>query len=197
VAQISSAAAPASSTATTAATGAAASPAAGTSSLYSINTHGPPADEGKESAPNGAIITKSLSSVKGCISPSSSKSDQKFDGISVSGKCNYESGSRSNSFLVGASKQQAASFREAYGRSGSEDDNASGVGYNPPGDDRGDTFGCNPPCDNSSGAEEPSSIKGIINVNAASAAPASSTAATPATAATGAAASPAAGTSSL
>jgi hypothetical protein len=32
----------------------------------------------------------------------------------------------SNSFLVGASKQQAASFREAYGRSGSEDDNASG-----------------------------------------------------------------------
>ena len=132
MAQISSAAAPASSTATTAATGAAASPAAGTSSLYSINTHGPPADEGKESAPNGAIITKSLSSVKGCISPSSSKSDQKFDGISVSGKCNYESGSRSNSFLVGASKQQAASFREAYGRSGSDDDNASGVGYNPP-----------------------------------------------------------------
>ena len=32
-----------------------------------------------------------------------------------------------------ASKQQAISFREAYvGRSGSEDDNASGVGYYPP-----------------------------------------------------------------
>ena len=32
-----------------------------------------------------------------------------------------------------ASKQQAISYREAYvGRSGSEDDNASGVGYDPP-----------------------------------------------------------------
>ena len=64
--------------------------------------------------------------------PSSFHSDQKFDGILVSGKCVYESGCGSNSFLVGASKQQAASFREAYGRSGSEDDNASGVGYDPP-----------------------------------------------------------------
>ena len=42
-------------------------------------------------------------------------------------KCDKESGSGSNSFLVtGPSKQQAVSFREAYGRSGSEDDNASG-----------------------------------------------------------------------
>jgi hypothetical protein len=49
-----------------------------------------------------------------------------------SGKCDYESGSGSNSSLVGASKQQAASFRETPGRSGSEDDNASGVGYDPP-----------------------------------------------------------------
>jgi len=104
------------------------------------------------------------------------------------------SGCGSNSFLVGASKQQAVSFREAYGRSGSEDDNASGGGYDPPGDDRGDTFGCDPPRDNSSGAEAPSTIKGIINVNAASAAPASSTAAA---AAAAVAASPAAGASSL
>ena len=66
------------------------------------------------------------------FSPSSSNSDQKFDGILVSGKCDYESGSGSKSFLVGASKQQASSFREASGRSGSEDDNASGVGYDPP-----------------------------------------------------------------
>jgi hypothetical protein len=73
-----------------------------------------------------------LSSVKEFISPSSSHSDQKFDGILVSGKCAYESGCSSSSFLVGASKQQAASFREAYGRIGSEDDNASGVGYDPP-----------------------------------------------------------------
>ena len=50
----------------------------------------------------------------------------------VSGKCDKESGSGSSSSLVGASKQQAASFRETYGRSGSEDDNASGVGYGPP-----------------------------------------------------------------
>ena len=126
-------AAPASSTAaaaaaaTATATAAAASPAAGASSLYSINTHGPPVDEGKESAPNDTTITKSLNSVKECISPSSSNSDQEFVGILVSGKCDYESGCcGSNSFLVGASKQQAASFREAYGRSGSEDDNASG-----------------------------------------------------------------------
>jgi len=128
--------------------------------------------------------------------PSSFHSDQKFDGILVSGKCVYESGCGSNSFLVGANKQQAVSFREAYGRSGSEDDNASGVGFDPPGDDRGDTFGCEPPRDNSSGAEAPSTIKGIINVNVASAAPASSTAAAAATA-TAAAASPAAGASSL
>jgi hypothetical protein len=48
-------------------------------------------------------------------------------------KCDKESGSGSNSFLVtGPSKQQAVSFREAYGRSGSEDDNASGAGYDPP-----------------------------------------------------------------
>ena len=40
--------------------------------------------------------------------------------------CAYKSGCSSSSFLVGASKQQAVSFREAYGRSGSEDDNASG-----------------------------------------------------------------------
>jgi len=100
--------------------------------LYSINTHGPPVDEGKESAPNDTTITKSLISVKECISPSSSHSDQKFDGILVSGKCDYESGCGSNSFLVGASKQQAVSFREAYGRSGSEDDNAGAVGYDPP-----------------------------------------------------------------
>jgi len=131
-------AAPASSTAAAAiaaiaATTTAASPSAGASSLYSINTHGSPVDEGKESAPNDTTITKSLNSVKECISPSSSHSDQKFDGILVSGKCDYESGCcGSNSFLVGASKQQAASFREAYGRSGSEDDNASGVGYDPP-----------------------------------------------------------------
>jgi len=122
-------AAPASSTAATAT---AASPAAGASSLYSVNTHGPPVDEGKESAPNDTTITKSLNSVKECISPSSSNSDQEFVGILVSGKCDYESGSGSNSFLVGASKQQAASLREAYRRGGSEDDNASGVGYDPP-----------------------------------------------------------------
>ena len=67
-----------------------------------------------------------------CISPSSSHSDQKFDGILVSGKCVYESGCGSNSFLVGASKQQAVSFRVAYGRSGSENDNASGGGYDTP-----------------------------------------------------------------
>jgi len=102
-----------------------------------------------------------MPNVKECISPTSSHSDQKSDGILVSGKCDYESGCGSKSFLVGASKQQAVSFREAYGRSGSEDDNASGVGYDPPGDDRGDTFGCDPPRDNSSGAEAPSTIKGI------------------------------------
>ena len=59
-------------------------------------------------------------------------SDQKFDGILVSGKYVYESGCGSNTFLVGASKQQAVSFRGAYRRSGSEDDNASVVWYDPP-----------------------------------------------------------------
>ena len=73
-----------------------------------------------------------MPNVKECISPTSSHSDQKSDGILVSGKCDYESGCGSKSFLVGASKQQAVSFREAYGRSGSEDDNASGAGYDPP-----------------------------------------------------------------
>ena len=49
----------------------------------------------------------------------------------VSGKCDNESGSGSSSILVGASKQPAVSFK-AYGRSFSEDDNASGfVGYDP------------------------------------------------------------------
>ena len=108
----------------------------------------------------------------------------------ASGKRDYESGSSSSSIVVGASKQSPVSFREAYGRSGKEDDNASGVGYDPPGDGHGDTVGCgsDPPRDKSSGAEAPSTIKGIINVNVASAAPASSTAA---------AASLAAGASSL
>ena len=32
-------------------------------------------------------------------------------------------------------KHSAVSFREAYGKGGCEDDNASGVGYDPPGDD--------------------------------------------------------------
>ena len=59
-------AAPASSTA--AAT--TAFPAAGACSLYPISTHGPPVDEGKESVPNDTTITKSLNSVKECISPS-------------------------------------------------------------------------------------------------------------------------------
>ena len=62
---------------------------------------------------------KSLISVKECISPSSSHSDQKFGGILVSGKCDYESG-------------LGISFHEAYGRSISENDNESGVGYDPP-----------------------------------------------------------------
>ena len=101
-------AAPASSTAAaaaTAATTAAASPAAGASSLYTINTHGPPVDEGKESAPNDTTITKYLNRVKECISPSYSHSDLKSDGILVSGKCDYASSSSSNSFLVEGSKQ--------------------------------------------------------------------------------------------
>jgi hypothetical protein len=53
----------------------------------------------------------------------------------ASGKYDYESGGGS-SILVGASKQPAVSFRKAYGRSGSEDDNASGVGYDPLDDSR-------------------------------------------------------------
>ena len=76
-------------------------------------------------------IIKPLNSVKECTAPSSSHSDQKSGGILVSGKCDYESGSGSKSIFVGARKQQAASFREAYGRSGSDDDNASGVRYDP------------------------------------------------------------------
>ena len=59
----------------------AASPAVGASSLYSISTHGSPVDEGKESARNDTTITKSLNSVKECISPSSFHSDHKFGGI--------------------------------------------------------------------------------------------------------------------
>ena len=51
------------------------------------------------------------------------------------GKRDYESNSGSRSTVVGASKQSAVSIREAHGKSGSEDDNASGVGYDPPGDD--------------------------------------------------------------
>ena len=99
-------AAPASSTA------AAASLAAGASSLYSISTHGSPVDEGKESAPNDATITKSLSSVKECISNSSFHSDQNFGGILASGKREYESGSGSSSIVVGVGKQPAVSFTE-------------------------------------------------------------------------------------
>ena len=45
---------------------------------------------------------------------------------------NESSSSGSGSIVVGASKQSAVSFREAHFRSGSEDDNASGVGYDPP-----------------------------------------------------------------
>ena len=103
-------AAPASSTAAAAATAEAAPPAAGASSLHSINTHGPPVDEGKESVTNDTAITKSLNGAKVCISPSSSHSDQKSGGILAFGKCDYETGSGSNSILIGASKQQAASF---------------------------------------------------------------------------------------
>jgi len=109
-------AAPASSTAASSAAALAASPAAGASSLYSISTHGSPVDEGKESAPNDTTITKSLNSVKECISPSSFHSDQKFGGILASGKRDYESSSGSGSIVVGASKHSAVSFREAYGK---------------------------------------------------------------------------------
>jgi len=47
--------------------GAAASPAAGASSLYPINTHGPPVDEGRESAPIDTFI-KNLSTVSRSVS---------------------------------------------------------------------------------------------------------------------------------
>jgi len=40
--------------------------------------------------------------------------------------------SGSGGIVVGVSKHSAVSFREAYGRSGSEDDNASGVACDPP-----------------------------------------------------------------
>ena len=126
-------AAPASSTAASSAAALAAPPAVGASSLYSISTHGSPVDEGKESARDDTIITKSLNSVKECISPSSFHSDHKFGGILASGK--RDDGSSSGSIVVGASKHSAVSFREAYGKSGCEDDNASGDGYDPPGDD--------------------------------------------------------------
>ena len=38
--------------------------------------------------------------------------------------------------MVGASKHSAVSFREKHGSSGIENDNASGVGYDPPYDSR-------------------------------------------------------------
>ena len=102
----------------------------GASSLYSISTHGSRVDEGKESARNDTTITKSLNSVKECISPSSFHSDQKFGGILASGKRDdgSSSGSGSGSIVVGASKHPAVSFREAYGKSGCEDDNAVASG---------------------------------------------------------------------
>jgi len=58
----------------------------------------------------------------------------KFGGMLASGKRNYESGSGSSGcgIVVGASMHSAGSFREAYGRSNSENNNESGVGYDQP-----------------------------------------------------------------
>jgi len=94
------------------------SSAAGASSLYSISTHSSPADEGKDSAPNDATITKYLNSVKERASPSSFYSNQKFGGILASSKRDYKSssgsgssGSSSSSIVVGARKHSAVSFQ--------------------------------------------------------------------------------------
>jgi len=83
-------------------------------------------------------LLQNLSTVSRSVSrlpPSSFYSDQKFGGILASGERDYESGSGSSNIVVGATTT-AVSFREAYGRSGSESDNASGVGYDPPDDSR-------------------------------------------------------------